>query len=102
MPTVSSAYFLARTRLTGVTDLEFWYGDGPGNPTGSAQGIGYVQELLARLTQTPLTTFETTTNGTLDGNNITFPLNQPIYMDATHDTNIASSESAPRVPCTAS
>lgn len=73
--------------------MNFWYGDGPGNPTGAAQGIGYVQELVARLTKTPLTVFDTTTNGTLDGNNITFPLNQPIYMDATHDTVIASSES---------
>ncbi|EED80595.1 predicted protein [Postia placenta Mad-698-R] len=71
-------------------DVNFWYGDGPGNPTGAAQGIGYVQELVARLTKTPLTVFDTTTNGTLDGNNITFPLNQPIYMDATHDTVIAS------------
>jgi len=71
-------------------DLDFWYSDGPGNPTGAAQGIGYVQELVARLTQTPLTVFDTSTNGTLDGNNVTFPLNQPIYMDATHDTVIAS------------
>ncbi|KAH9836116.1 histidine phosphatase superfamily [Rhodofomes roseus] len=73
-----------------ANDLDFWYADGPGNPTGAAQGIGYVQELVARLTQTPMTVFDTTTNGTLDGNNITFPLDQPIYMDATHDTNIAS------------
>ncbi|KZT75145.1 phosphoglycerate mutase-like protein [Daedalea quercina L-15889] len=71
-------------------DLSFWYGDGPGNPAAAAQGIGYVQELVARLTKTPLTTFDTSTNGTLDGNNITFPLSQPIYVDATHDTVIAS------------
>ncbi|KAH9916035.1 histidine phosphatase superfamily [Fomitopsis serialis] len=62
-----------------ANDLDFWYADGPGT-----------LPLLARLTQTPMTLFDTTTNGTLDGNNITFPLNQPIYMDATHDTNIAS------------
>ncbi|KZT07051.1 phosphoglycerate mutase-like protein [Laetiporus sulphureus 93-53] len=71
-------------------DLEFWYSDGPGNPTGAAQGVGYVQELVARLTQTPITKFDTSINGTLDGNNITFPLDQPIFMDATHDTVIAS------------
>ncbi|KAI0936637.1 hypothetical protein AcW1_000823 [Taiwanofungus camphoratus] len=75
-------------------DLSFWYGDGPGNPAAAAQGIGYVQELVARLTQTPLTEFATSLNGTLDGNNITFPLNQPIYVDATHDTVIANSESS--------
>ncbi|KZT65932.1 phosphoglycerate mutase-like protein [Daedalea quercina L-15889] len=66
-------------------DLSFWYGNGPGNPAAAAQGIGYVQELVARLTRTPLTIFNTSTNATLDGSNITFPLNQPIYVDATHD-----------------
>ncbi|KAH9947918.1 histidine phosphatase superfamily [Amylocystis lapponica] len=71
-------------------DLSFWYGDGPGNPTAAAQGIGYVQELVARLTKTPMTVFDTSTNGTLNGNPVTFPLDQPIYVDATHDTVIAS------------
>ncbi|KZT05885.1 phosphoglycerate mutase-like protein [Laetiporus sulphureus 93-53] len=71
-------------------DLSFWYGDGPGFPAAAAQGIGYVQELLARLTKTPITTFDTSLNATLDGSNITFPLNQPIYADATHDTVIAN------------
>ena len=75
-----------------MKDLAFWYSYGPGNPLSAAQGIGYVQELLARLTQTPLAGFDTSTNGTLDGNNITFPLDQPIYMDATHDTAIAMSK----------
>ncbi|EED80594.1 predicted protein [Postia placenta Mad-698-R] len=73
-----------------TVDLDFWYEVGPGSPIGSAWGIGYVQELVARLTQTPLTVFDTTTNGTLDGNNVTFPLDQPIYMDATHDSIFAS------------
>ncbi|KAH9937171.1 histidine phosphatase superfamily [Fomitopsis serialis] len=71
-------------------DLDFWYGSGPGNPTSAAQGIGYVQELVARLTKIPLTTFDTSTNSTLDGNNITFPLDQPIYVDASHDTVIST------------
>ncbi|THG93046.1 hypothetical protein EW145_g8491, partial [Phellinidium pouzarii] len=71
-------------------DLSFWYGNGPGNPTSAAQGIGYVQELVARLTQTPITEFNSTTNATLGGGNITFPLNQPIYVDATHDTVISA------------
>ncbi|KAH9937170.1 histidine phosphatase superfamily [Fomitopsis serialis] len=62
----------------------------PWKPAAAAQGIGYVQELVARLTKKPLTSFDTSTNGTLDGNNITFPLNQPIYVDASHDTVIAS------------
>ncbi|KZP16862.1 acid phosphatase, partial [Athelia psychrophila] len=71
-------------------DLGFWYGFGPGQPSSSAQGIGYVQELVARLTKTPITTFDTTANATLDGSNITFPLDQPIYVDATHDTVIST------------
>ncbi|CCL99560.1 uncharacterized protein FIBRA_01578 [Fibroporia radiculosa] len=71
-------------------DLSFWYGQGPGNPNAAARGVGYVQELLARLTKTPLTTFDTTLNSTLDGNSITFPLDQPIYADATHDVVIAT------------
>ncbi|KAI8980706.1 histidine phosphatase superfamily [Trametes punicea] len=71
-------------------DLELWYSYGPGNPASAAQGIGYVQELIARLTQTPLTEFSTSLNGTLDGSNVTFPLNQPIYVDATHDTVIST------------
>ncbi|OBZ79577.1 3-phytase B [Grifola frondosa] len=73
-----------------ANDLQFWYGSGPGNPAAAAQGIGYVQELVARLTQTPLTVFDTTLNATLDGNNVTFPLHQPIYVDATHDTVIST------------
>ncbi|TFK77210.1 phosphoglycerate mutase-like protein [Pluteus cervinus] len=72
------------------SDLAFWYGNGPGNPSTSAQGIGYVQELVSRLTQTTLTQFNSTTNGTLDGNPITFPLNQAIYVDATHDTVLST------------
>ena len=74
-------------------DLEFWYSFGPGNPTSASQGLGYAQELVARLTQTPLTNFNYTTNNqTLDDNNITFPLNQPIFVDATHDTVISTSK----------
>ena len=65
--------------LTGVfTDLTFWYLGGPGDPTATAQGVGYVKELIARLTRTPLTTFDTSVNETLSGNNITFPLDQPM------------------------
>ncbi|KZT05884.1 phosphoglycerate mutase-like protein [Laetiporus sulphureus 93-53] len=71
-------------------DLDFWYGQGPGSPNSAARGVGWVQELVARLTKTPITTFDTNVNKTLDDNNITFPLNQPIYIDATHDVVIAN------------
>src|ERR1700722_14662894 len=73
--------------LITITDLTFWYSNGPGNPTSAAMGKGWVQELLSRLTQTPISeTGITTNNYTLVNNSITFPLNQPIYVDATHDT----------------
>ncbi|KAJ3842888.1 histidine phosphatase superfamily [Lentinula raphanica] len=71
-------------------DLKFWYGDGPGNPAVSAQGIGWVQELVSRLTKTRITTFDTTLNGTIVGNEDLFPLDQPIYVDASHDTVISA------------
>ncbi|KIJ68571.1 hypothetical protein HYDPIDRAFT_173254 [Hydnomerulius pinastri MD-312] len=70
--------------------IEFWYSEGPGNPTAAAQGLGYVQELVARLTQTPITVWNSTTNSTLDSSNVTFPLYQPIIVDATHDVVIAN------------
>lgn len=52
-----------------------------------------MQELVARLTQTPLTQHNTTTNGTITDNPLTFPLRQPIFVDSTHDTVIANSAS---------
>ncbi|KAF8898866.1 histidine phosphatase superfamily [Infundibulicybe gibba] len=67
-------------------DLLFWYSNGPGNPTSAPLGIGYIQELVSRLTQTPITEFNTSVNKTIVSNNATFPLNQPIYVDASHDT----------------
>lgn len=71
-------------------DLEFWYGSGPGNPTAAALGLGYVQELVARLTQTPISVWNSSTNRTLDSSSTTFPLYQPIFIDFSHDTVIAS------------
>ena len=66
------------TELRSIQDLQFWYSEGPGQPTAAAQGIGYVQEVVSRLTRTPIAVADSTTNGTLDQNNITFPLDQPM------------------------
>ncbi|EJD01856.1 phosphoglycerate mutase-like protein [Fomitiporia mediterranea MF3/22] len=71
-------------------DLSFWYANGPGNPTAAAFGIGYVQELTARLTKTPISIHNTSTNATITDSNVTFPLDQPIFVDVTHDNTIAS------------
>jgi len=56
-----------------------------GNPTGRAQGIGYVQELLARLNHTLITSSSSSVNSTLDDNPKTFPTDQPFYADFSHD-----------------
>ncbi|KAJ3566101.1 hypothetical protein NP233_g7216 [Leucocoprinus birnbaumii] len=66
-------------------DLYFWYGSAFGSPVARAQGIGYVQELVARLTHTPIAVHNSSTNATLDDNPVTFPLNQSLYVDATHE-----------------
>jgi len=61
-----------------------------GNPTGRAQGIGYVQELLARLTHQYIYVSNSSVNSTLDNNPKTFPLNQKFYADFSHDDIIVS------------
>ena len=60
------------------------------SPTGKAVGIGYVQEFLARIQNHVLTTGGTQANLTLDGNPSTFPTNQTLYFDFSHDTNMAA------------
>lgn len=52
-----------------------------------ALGAGWVTETVARLTHTPITVHNTTTNATLH-NPIQFPLHDAIYMDASHDVRV--------------
>jgi hypothetical protein len=66
-----------------------WYGFGPGNPLGPTQGVGFVNELVARLTRTPVRD-ATSTNATLDGDERTFPLNRTLYADFSHDNDMMS------------
>ncbi|KAJ5557963.1 hypothetical protein N7461_001935 [Penicillium sp. DV-2018c] len=71
-------------------DLQF-YGDyGFGSPSGRAQGIGYVEELAARLQHKLITSSDSSINSTYDDNTKTFPLDQPLYMDMSHDDIIVS------------
>ncbi|KAI0693629.1 acid phosphatase [Cerioporus squamosus] len=60
-------------------DLEKYYKTGYGNPLGAIQGVGYVNELLARLTNEPVQD-HTTHNSSLE-----FPLGHKIYADFTHE-----------------
>ncbi|EMD38508.1 hypothetical protein CERSUDRAFT_82782 [Gelatoporia subvermispora B] len=66
-------------------DLYFWYDSAFGSPLSRALGIGYTEELVSRLTHTPIATHNTSTNGTLDDDPVTFPLGQSLYVDATHE-----------------
>jgi hypothetical protein len=66
-----------------------YYGYGNGNPLGPTQGVGYVNELLARLTETPVRD-ETNTNRTLDSDPATFPLDRKVYADFSHDNDMTA------------
>ena len=63
----------------------FWYDCAFGSPLARVHGTGFVQELVARLTHTPIETHNSTTNATLNDNPVTFPLGQSLYVDATHE-----------------
>ncbi|KAJ3556987.1 hypothetical protein NM688_g1721 [Phlebia brevispora] len=66
-------------------DLYFWYDSAFGSPVARVQGIGYIQEMVARLTHTPIAVHNSSTNATLDDSTATFPLGQSLYVDATHE-----------------
>ena len=71
-------------------DLYFAGGSAFQSPTGRSVGIGYVQEIVARLENHTLGYSGSQINTTLDSNIETFPLNQSLYFDFSHDTNIMS------------
>jgi len=56
-----------------------------GQPLGPVQGVGWVNELIARLTREPVLQ-GTQVNATVSTNPTTFPLNRTMYADFTHDT----------------
>ena len=66
-----------------------YYGYGNGNPLGPTQGVGFVNELVARMTNQPVND-HTSTNITLDSNATTFPIGQGhvLYADFSHDNDI--------------
>ncbi|KAF2874025.1 histidine phosphatase superfamily [Massariosphaeria phaeospora] len=66
-----------------------YYGYSNGNPLGPTQGVGYVNELLARLTGTPVDD-HTNTNRTLDSDPTTFPLDRKVYADFSHDNDMSA------------
>jgi hypothetical protein len=66
-----------------------YYGYANGNPLGATQGIGYVNELIARMTGNPVND-HTNTNSTLDHSDKTFPIGKTsLYADFSHDNDIS-------------
>ncbi|KAM0751143.1 putative acid phosphatase [Meredithblackwellia eburnea MCA 4105] len=75
-------------------DISFYGNNGFGSPVAAAQGLGYLQELVARLSKIPITKWNSETNSTLDGSNVTFPLDQAFYADAAHEVSILDAMTA--------
>lgn len=76
------------TQYNYLQSLWKYYGFGAGNPLGPTQGVGFVNELIARLTHSPVHD-HTSTNSTLDAPGAsTFPLNSTLYADFTHDNGL--------------
>ncbi|EXJ91858.1 hypothetical protein A1O3_00408 [Capronia epimyces CBS 606.96] len=71
-------------------DQEYYYDYAYGNPTGRAQGIGYLQELLARLTHQYITSSNSSVNSSITNNTADFPLGQKLYADFSHDDILIS------------
>ena len=72
-----------------------YYGYGSGNPLGPTQGVGFANELIARLTST-LVDDHTSVNHTLDSVNATFPIGagHPLFADFSHDNDMTAIFSA--------
>jgi len=72
-----------------------YYGYSYGNPLGPTQGVGFVNELISRLTDTPVVD-HTSTNSTLDDSQSTFPIGDGtrLYADFSHDNDLTGIFSA--------
>ncbi|KAK5688757.1 hypothetical protein LTS10_000735 [Elasticomyces elasticus] len=71
-------------------DILYYYDYSFGSPSGRAQGLGYQQELLARLTNQYITTSNSSVNSTITNNADDFPLGRPFYTDFSHDDILIS------------
>ena len=69
-------------------DINFAGNNAFQSPTGRAVGVGYVEEIMARLEHHVITEPTAQINVTLDNNTNTFPLGQTLNFDFSHDTNI--------------
>ncbi|KAK4545887.1 hypothetical protein LTR36_002451 [Oleoguttula mirabilis] len=69
-------------------DINFAGNNAFQSPTGRAVGVGYVEEIIARLEHRVLNESVAQINVTLDNNTATFPIDQTLNFDFSHDTNI--------------
>lgn len=72
-----------------LQSLGKYYGYGGGNPLGPTQGVGFTNELIARLTGQSVVA-QASINRTLDSNPATFPLNRTLYADFSHDNDMTA------------
>ncbi|KLU81951.1 phytase [Magnaporthiopsis poae ATCC 64411] len=70
-----------------MASLNKYYSYGQGSALGPTQGVGFTNELLARLTGKPVSD-RTSTNRTLTSNPATFPLGKKLYADFSHDNDM--------------
>lgn len=75
-------------------DIRFFYAHSFGNPTARSQGIGYVEELIARLEGKLIKESHSSVNSSLTDNEDTFPLGLKFYADFTHDKMILATLTA--------
>ncbi|ODQ67934.1 phosphoglycerate mutase-like protein [Nadsonia fulvescens var. elongata DSM 6958] len=72
-----------------VDDLEIYYWDSFGSGEyATVFGAGWASEFIARLEGKLITTPANGVNVTLTNNTETFPVNQPFYLDMSHDLDI--------------
>ncbi|KAJ5300344.1 uncharacterized protein N7443_005346, partial [Penicillium atrosanguineum] len=71
-------------------DMMFYGNNNFGSPSGRAQGIGYVEEVAARLQSHLIMKSDSSINSTYDDNTHEFPLHQLMYMDMSHETVIVA------------
>ena len=69
--------------------LSKYYSFGAGSPLGPTQGVGFVNELIARLMNASVED-KTSVNHTLDDDPEAFPLGRGLYADFGHDNDMIS------------
>ncbi|KAG4439493.1 hypothetical protein IFR05_005029 [Cadophora sp. M221] len=70
-----------------------YYSYSMGNPLAPTQGVGFTNELIARMTNSAVID-HTSTNSTLDSSPSTFPLEAILYADFSHDNDMMTIFSA--------